>query len=178
MNKAYFIAPLVALVLFIGAYSWSRSGLAEREHAARAAVKARQTAKAEAEQEAQRTALEEQMRFQAARKKERLEREARESAEREVRQAALDTRDQAFRDQERLGREIERLKREVASEQEAVNRLQIDKDAALAEQAWLRQILPQSRANAAELQRVLEKIAAAEASRIKQAAAEAAKSKS
>jgi hypothetical protein len=177
MNKAYFIAPLVALALFIGAYAWSQSGQKERDEARQSAVKAEHAAKLAAEREANRIALDEQVRVQAQKRKERVEHEAREAAEREARALALDARDQAFRDQERLARQIERLKREVATEQEAVNKLQLDHEATLAEQAFLKAFVPQARTNAADLQRVLEKIAAAEAARIKQAA-EAAQKKS
>ncbi|MET0263319.1 MAG: hypothetical protein ABW223_10505 [Rariglobus sp.] len=175
MNKAYFIAPLLALALFIGVYTWSQSGLKEREQVRRETAKAEQAAKIAADQEARRVAIDEALRVQEQRKKERAEREAREAAEREVRQAALDARDQAFREQERLGRQIERLKRETATEQEAVNKLQIDKDAVVAEQAFLQSLVPKARANAAALTSVLEKIAAAEAARIQQAAEDAKK---
>ena len=170
MNKTYFIAPFVALALFIGAYAWSQSGRTERAEARTRELKAELQAKAVAERASREQAIAEAIVLQEQRKKERLEREARESAEREIRQAALDARDAAFREQERLAREIDRLKREVADEQEAVNRLQIDNVAALAEQAHLEKILPQSRANAAALEDVLNKITAAEAARLKAAA--------
>ena len=177
MNKVYFTAPLVALLVFIGAYTWSQSGHQQRTAERQAAAKAEHAAKLAAEQEARRVALEEAMREQTALRKQRAERTEREAAEREARAVALDARDAAFRDQERLARDIERLKREVASEQEAVNKLQSDHDAALAEQRFLADFIPQARANATALERVLQQIATTEAARQK-AAAEVAKSKS
>lgn len=181
MKKVYFLAPLIALALFIGLYVWSQSGRVERERAREAAVKAELNAKAVAEHETRRVALAEALRLQEQRKKERAEREARDAADRAARDAALEARDAAFRDQERLGRHIERLKRDTAIEQEAVNRLQLDADAARAEKASLENLLPLTRANAAELTRVLQAIADAEAARVKaaaEAAALAAKNKS
>jgi hypothetical protein len=175
MNKVYFTAPLAALLVFASIYAWSQSGQKQRAEARQAAIIVEREAKLAAEKEARRTALEENIRLQAERKKERAEREAREAAEREQRDLARDARDQAFRDQERLTRDIERLKREVATELEAVDRLQSDYDAALAEQAFLEDFVPQARANATNLQRVLEQIAAAEAARAKQAAEAAQK---
>lgn len=177
MNKIYFTAPLVALLVFAGLYTWTRSGHEEREAERRAAAKAEHAAKVAAETEARRAALDEVMREQAKLRQERAERQAREAAQREARAAALDARDAAYHAQERLARDIERLKREVATEQEAVAKLQSDHDAARAEQTFLKDFVPQARANAAALQRVLQQIATAEAARIK-AAAEAAKSKS
>ncbi len=175
MNKVYFTVPLIALALFIGAYTWSRRGHEEREHARQAALVAEQTARHASEVAARNVAIEQARQLQEQNKKERLEREARETAEREARQTALDARDHAYREHERLARQIERLKRDVATEQEAVNRLQLDKDAALSEQAYLKTFVPQARANAAALEDVLNKIAAAEAARAKQSAADAKK---
>jgi hypothetical protein len=165
MNRVYFTVPLVALALFIGAYTWSQRGREQREHARQAALVAEQASKHAAEVAARNVAIEQTRQLQEQLKKDRLEREARETAEREARQTALDARDHAYREQERLARQIERLKRDIANEQEAVNRFQIDKDAALAEQAFLKTLVPQARANIAALEDVLNKIAAAEAAR-------------
>jgi hypothetical protein len=170
MNKIYLLAPFVALALFVGIYVPSQRGREERALVKAAEIKAAHQAEQEARFAAERAAREAAIAEQLERKKERATREAREAAERDARAAALDTRDSAFRDQERLARQIERLKREIATEQEAVNRLQIDKEAALAEQTFLKTFVPQARTNAAQLQSVLEKIGAAETARAKQAA--------
>ncbi len=170
MNRIYFLAPLLGLIVFAGIHAWSQSGQQERIEARQIALKAEQEARLAAEREARRIAIAEAMQVQAQRKKERAERDVREAAEREARAAALDARDQAFREQDRLTRQMERLKREIATEQEAVNQLQSQFDAALAEQTYLKDFVPLARANAAELRRVLEQIAAAEAARLKQAA--------
>ena len=159
MNKVYFIAPLLALLVFSGLYTWSTHDLAERTQARAAEFQLAQKAARETKLAAERAAREAAIAEQLERKKERLAREALETAAREARQAALDARDLAYREQERLAREIDRLKRDLATEQEAVNRLQIDKDAALAEQAYLKAFVPQSRANAAALEAVLSKLA-------------------
>ncbi|MFA6959803.1 MAG: hypothetical protein WC205_03515 [Opitutaceae bacterium] len=175
MTKVYFTVPLVALALFLGAFLWSQNARTTREREKARVHQAEQVAKADAEREARRLALDEGMRVQARLKEERLAREARETADRETRQAALDTRDQAFRDQERLARQIERLKREIANEQEAVNRLQLDADSDHAELVFLKTYIPQARDNAANLKTVLEKIAEADAARARQSAEDAKK---
>ncbi len=170
MNKVYFTAPLIGLIVFASLYAWSRSGHEQRTAERQAAAQAEHAAKIAAEVEARRVALDEIMREQAKLREERAARQAREAAEREARAVALDARDAAFRDQERLTRDIERLKREVTTEQEAVAKLQTDHDALLAEQAFLKTIVPQARANTEALQRVLQQIADAESARAKQAA--------
>lgn len=173
MNKVYFVAPLFALLVFAGLYSWSTHDREARAQARAAELKATQKAAQETKLAAERAARETAIAEQLERKKERLAREAVETAEREARQSAIDARDFAYREQERLAREIERIKRDVAAEQEAVNRLQIDKDAALAEQAYLKAFVPQARANAAALEAVLAKLA--ETARAQQDAANARK---
>lgn len=173
MKKVYFIAPLLALLVFAGLYAWSTHDLKARNEARASALKAEQKSSHEAKLASERAAREIAIAEQLERKKERLAREAVENAARDARQAALDTRDLAFREQERLARDLERLKRDVATEQEAVNRLQIDKDAALTEQAYLKAFVPQASANAAALEAVLAKLA--ETARAQQAAANAQK---
>jgi hypothetical protein len=177
MKKTYYVAPLAALALFIVAFVISRSGETERAAAKAAAVLAERESRIAAEKEARDIAIAEALVIQEQRKKERLEREAREAAEREARNTAIDARDAAFREQERLKRDTERLRREIAAETEIVTRLQRDHDDLLAEKKHLEALAPRTAATAAELERVLRQIATAEAARAK-AAAEAAKSKS
>jgi hypothetical protein len=177
MNKVYITAPLAALVVFIGLFAWSQHGAMQRAAEQKQAALAAHTAKLDAEKTARDAAIAEQLVLNEQRKKDRIERDARETAERAARDAAIDARDTAFRDQERLKRDVERLKREIAVETEIVNRLQIDHDASLSEKAFLEKFVPQAAAQVAELERVLRQIATAEAARLK-AAAEATKSKS
>jgi hypothetical protein len=170
MNKIYILVPLTAFALFIGVQQWSQSGRDERDQARLAIAKAAQAAKNAADIQAREAAIAEALTLQARQKKERLEREAREAA-------LIDARDASANERQRLARHIDGLKRDIATEQEAVDRLQIDRDAAVAEQAYLKEFVPKARATAAELERVLKQIAAAEAERAKQTA-EAAKKKS
>jgi hypothetical protein len=177
MKKSYYTVPLVALVVFIALYAWSQSGVKAREAAKTAAALVERDARIAAEKAARDAAIAEQLVIQQQRKKERLEREARETAEREVRNTALVVRDTAFREQERLRRDTERLRREIAAETEIVTRLQRDHDDLLAEKKHLENLAPRTAATAADLERVLRQIAAAEAARAK-AAAEAQKKSS
>jgi hypothetical protein len=177
MKKSYYLVPLAALVAFIALHAWSQDGARQREAARAAAALVARDARIAAEKAARDAAIAEALVLQEQRQKERAERDAREAAEREIRAAALDTRDTAFREQERLKREAERLRREIAAETEIVTRLQRDHDDLLAEKKHLEALAPRTAATAADLERVLRQIATAEAARIK-AAAEAAKSKS
>ncbi len=171
MNKIYVFVPLTAFALFIGVHQWSQSGRDQREQARLVSAKTEQAARRAAEIRAREVAIQDALTQQAQQKKERQEREAREAADAERRQALIDARDASATEQQRLARHIDGLKRDIAAEQEAVDRLQIDRDATVAEQVYLKDAVPKVRATAVELERVLEKIAAAEAERAKQAAA-------
>jgi chromosome segregation ATPase len=169
MTKVYFTVPLVGLLLFIAAYTWSRSGHAERERVRQEQLASEHQARLDAERSARDAAIAEALKAQAARKAEREVRQARETAAREQREAALDARDRTYREQEKLTRDLERLRRETATEQEAVTRLELNRDADLAEKASLEKQVPQLRANATALETVLQKIATAEAARLQAA---------
>lgn len=171
MKKAYFIAPLAALAVFIGLYANFQSGYKARETAKIEQQKLAREAKIKAEIDARREAVEEALKSQEARKKEREAKEAKEKLEKEARQAALDARDRVYRDQEKLARQIDRLKKDIALEKEGLAKVQEAKKAALSEQAFLKEFVSKAEANAKSLEDLLNKIAAAETAR---AAAEAA----
>lgn len=167
MKKSYYTVPLIALVAFIALYAWSQSGVKARDAAKAAAALVERDARIAAEKAARDAAIAEQLVLQEQRKKERVAREARETAERETRNTALDARDAAFREKERLEREAERLRREIAAETEIVSRLQRDHDDLLAEQKHLQALTPRTAATAADLERILRQIATAEAAKSK-----------
>lgn len=157
-NKAYFIAPLAALVVFSGVYASHRSGLKEREAAKAAAAKAELVAKNEAEQAARKAAMAEAIALAEQRKKEKERREAREAAERAERQVALDARDQAYREQEKLGRQIERLKKDIEAEEAVIARLEVARKEGETEKAFLADFVAKSRANVKALETLVAKL--------------------
>lgn len=171
MKKAYYIAPLAALAVFIGLYANFQSGYKAREAAKVEQQKVARESKLKAEVDARRKAVEDALKAQEVRKKEREAKEAKEKIEKEARQVALDARDRAFREQEKLSRQIERLKKDIASEKEALAKVQESKKAGQAEAAFLKEFVTKAEANAKALEDLLTKIAAAETAR---AAAEAA----
>lgn len=162
MKKAYLIFPLAAVLAF-GAIYWNFDrGYAQREEAARRQVRLEKEARLKAEAEARARGIEEAIRLQAGRRKAREEREAREAAEKETRQLALDAREKAFRNQEQLARQIERLKKDVAAEQAAVAEIAAAHKLSLDEQAFLREYIAKAEENLRALETLLGALAAAE----------------
>lgn len=177
MPKIYFIGPLAALALFAVVFINFKSGYREREQARVAAVAAAKESKLKAEVDARRQAIEAALRVQEERKKEREVKEARERVEKETRQLALDAREAAYRDQEKLNRQLERVKKEVAAAKEAQAKLEAVKAAALAERTFLRDFVQKAEASVKKFETVLAQIDSAERARTA-AAVEAAKKKS
>ena len=141
MNKSYWIAPFAALLLFTGIFAHFKSGYEARDKAKQAQILAEKQVKLQAEVEARRKAVDDAVRVQAERKKEREAKEAAEQARKDARQLALDARDKAFREQEKLNRQVENLKKDIASEQDAIAKITQDRDYAVADQKFLKTYL-------------------------------------
>lgn len=174
MPKVYFIAPLVALALFAAVFFNFKSGYREREQARQTEIAAVKEAKLKAEAGARRLAIEEALRAQELRKKERETKEAADLAEKAVRQTVIDTREKSYREQEKLIRQLERVRKDIASEKETVAKLASVKTAALAERDFLRDFVKKAEASSKKFEAVLTQIDTAERART----AEAAKKKS
>jgi hypothetical protein len=177
MKKIYFLGPLTALMLFGAVFLNFKNGHREREQARVAEIVAAKEAKLKAEQEVRRVAIEDALRAQDARKKEREAKDAREKEAKEARQLALDTREKAHREQEKLIRQLDRLAKELAAEKAALVKLESMKAEAFAEQAFLREFVSKADASVKKFETVLVQIDAAERARAA-AIADAAKKKS
>ena len=175
MNKSYWIAPFAALLIFAGVFAHFKSGYEAREKARQAQILSEKQVKLQAEVEARRKAVDDAVRVQAERKKERETKEAAEQVRKEGRQLALDARDKAFREQEKLNRLVENLKKDIAAEQDALAKITQDRDYALADQAFLKTYIERAKTNVKALEDVLTKIDIAEQARL--AAAEEAGTK-
>ena len=158
MNKVYFLAPLLALLVFSGIYASHRSGFKEREAARIAKVEADLKARNEKEQAERKAAMAGAIKAAEQRKAEKLAREAKEKAEKEARQLAIDARDKAYREQEKSGRQIERVKKEIEAEQAALAELAAARKEAEAEKAFLEDFVTKAQTNVQALQALLTKL--------------------
>lgn len=178
MKKSYLFAPLLAILAFAAVYWNFQSGYKAREKAREEQVVAAKAEKLKAEKEANKAALADAIVFQEARKKEREAKAAIEKTEREERQTSLDARDKAFREQDKFTKQIERQKKEIAAEKEALAKIEETKKAAIAEQTFLSGYVTKTEANAKALSELLTKIDAAEAARAAAASADLGKKNS
>jgi flagellar biosynthesis GTPase FlhF len=158
MNKTYFIAPLVALVVFVGFYTSYQSTVKQRDALRIERVEAALKAKNDADEAARKMAMADAIKSAEQRKKDREARELKDKAEKEARQVAADLRDKAFREQEKISRQVERLKKDIEVEQTAITALIAAQKEAEFERAALVEFVRKAQTNVDALQSLLGRI--------------------
>jgi hypothetical protein len=138
IKHIYTIAPLVGLLVFGIVYSHHRSVQKVEQAARQALVKTEQAARVAAQEESRRLAFADAIAHQEKRKAAKDALAKLEEAAKARREAAILARDDAFRAQGKIAKNVERLVREIAAEHESITRFQRDLDAANAESAFLR----------------------------------------
>ena len=174
MNKAYILGPLIGVLIFAFFYRGFTKEFAIKAEQKIADTKAAREASLKKEAADRRVAIDAALILQAQRKKEKAEREAKAVADKEYRLKITDDRDKAFREQERLSKQAERLAKEVDTEKAAIAEIEKQKGFAVSEEAFLRQYVGQADANAQSLDGVLKAIQDADNARVAAAAAAAA----
>jgi len=171
MKKIYFIGPIATFAVF-AAYTMHFNKEYEA-HEAQVALEAKtvREAKLKVEADARKKANEEAMASQARLKKERLDKEAEELRKKEARQAAIDARDRNFREQEKLARQVERIKKDIKVEQDALAKLDGSIKFNNAEKAFHGQFIEKAKQNITYLTDLLTKIDAVEVAHASAAAA-------
>jgi hypothetical protein len=174
MNKAYFLVPLLAVVLF-GGYYWSFTTAYDKELKAKevAAQKAHEDQLA-LEAKNREVAIKQAIEADQKRKAERAAKEAKDKQEKEARSAAVEVRNAAQRNSNRLESQSIRLAKDVGTLKEEIAKIQEMKKSALAEQDFLNVYVKQAEANVKSLQEVLDKIDAANRAKIEYDRAQAA----
>jgi uncharacterized protein (DUF3084 family) len=150
MNKAYFLIPLIAVILFSG-YYWSFKTSYEKKLEDQVLVEAKNREKA----------IQMAVEQDKKRKEERATKEAKDKKEKEDRQAAADARSKALRQQGSLEMQARRLADQVATLKEEISKIEEQKKSATAEQDFLNVYVKQAEANVVGLTAVLDKIEAA-----------------
>jgi hypothetical protein len=174
MKKAYIFGPLIGVLIFAFFYWNFTKEFAVKEQQKVADAKAAREASLKKEAADRKVAIDAALVLQAQRKKDKSEREAKDVADKEYRLKITDDRDRAFREQERLSKQAERLAKEVDTEKAAIAEIEKQKAFAVGEEGFLRQYVGQADANAKSLEGVLKAIQDADNARVAAAAAAAA----
>lgn len=173
----YFLVPIIGVIAF-GAVYWNFSEGYEAKLAAKAAqAKAEKVEKLRIEAQNREQAIKDALAAQERRRAEKAARELKEKADAEARQLAVEARDKANRDQQKLSQQVDRLEKDIKIEKEAIAKIQEERRRAIDEQAFLQQYVKQAEANTRSLTEVLDKITAADTARAAADALAAAKSR-
>jgi hypothetical protein len=161
-TKAYFIFPILGLILF-GGYYWNfRSQYQAHQAAIVAAAKARKEEKLRQDELAREQAIKDAVEAQQQRKRERAAREALEQKQRDDLENANLDRDKASNEAQRLQRQVERLTKDVSDAKKDIAQLDADNAKQVSEIAFLGEYVKKAEDNRAKLAVVLAKIQAAD----------------
>ncbi len=177
MKKAYVIFPAVAMLVFFGFWWNFRSEYEAKEQAKVSQARQIKLDKLRKEADDRALAIKNAYAEQERRKKAKEQREIKERADREARQAAVEARNKSYRDRDKLEKQAERLTAEVKSEKELMAKLDEKKRKLVDEEKFLRTYVTMAEANAKSLSDLIDQIAKADAAQAAAAAA-AAKLKS
>ncbi len=165
MKKIYYIGPLAAFAVFAAYTMHFNKAYDAHEEQVAIEAKAAREAKLKVEAETRKKAIDEAMIAQARLKKERLDREAEEMRKKDARQASIDSKNLNYREQEKLARQIERLKKEIKVEEDAIAKLDGSIKYNKAEKVFIGQFTEKARQNITYLTDLLTKIEAVEVAR-------------
>jgi colicin import membrane protein len=166
MNKAYFLVPLIALVIFSGFY-WSFKTSYEKKLDDKVVEEKRMhVEQLKVEAKNREKAIQMAVEADKKRREERAAKDAKDKAEKEARQAAYDARSKAMQQQGRLELLARRLSDQVTTLKEEIAKIEEQKKSAQAEQDFLNVYVKQAEANVVSLTAVLDKIEAANKAKI------------
>lgn len=176
MKKYYVIFPAIGLVIFAVFFWRFNADFAANEKAKVEAKRVEREAKVRADFEAKRKAVEEAIALQEKRKIEKAEREKREADEKQAQLDLKDASDKARDERDRVLRQVDRLKGELAAEEAAIKKLVTEKANLVSEDEFLLKYVKAAEANQKSLEQVMTKIQAANKA-AELAAAQSAKNK-
>lgn len=156
--KKYVIFPAIGLVIFAFFFWRFNADFDAREKAHADAKRVELENKRKAEFELKRKAVEEAIALQEKRKVEKAEREKREADEKQLQLDLKDAADKARDDRDRVLRQVDKLKTEIAVEDAALKKLASDKASLVAEDEFLQKYVKLAEENQKSLETVLAKI--------------------
>jgi hypothetical protein len=162
MKKVYFLAPAIALAIFLYFYMDFTKEYEAAEVAKIEQAKADRRAELIQEAADRELAIKNALALNAERRAEREAKEATELAKKEARQEAIDARDLADSERRRLAEKVSELERNIAAVEDAIEIIKINKTRLADEAAFLRSYLTVAENNEKEFRAVIQDIRDAE----------------
>jgi hypothetical protein len=158
----YFLIPIVGLVIFSVFYKGAVNRYEQREEDVRKQIRAEKEAKLQKEMKDREKAIKDAQVAQERRKAERKAKIEKDEKEKEAREAAIQARNKAGRDADKLEAQVKRLQKEISDEKDAIAKIEEDRKKSGEEEAFLRDYVKKAEANQKNLTAVLDKIADAD----------------
>jgi uncharacterized protein (DUF3084 family) len=178
MNKVYIVVPLICLGIFFGFYLNFDKGYKAQQAKVKADAEIARKEKAKHEIAARERAIQEAVAAAERRKKEKEERDRVEENKKNARLEAEDRRQKMYDDRKRFGEQANRLKKEVEEVKGQIAKLEEQKQNYIKEREFLKQYTAQAQSNVKYYQDLLAKLEAAEKAKADAERAAAASKKS
>lgn len=163
MKKVYFLAPAIALGIFIFFYMGFTKEYEAQEIAKVEAAKQARIDELKQEAADRERAIKEALALNADRKAAREAKEAQELAEKEARQLAIEARDLADSERRRLADKVNALEKDIATVKDTIEKTKVEKQRLADEAAFLKSYVTVAQNNEKEFQEVIQDIRKAEA---------------
>ncbi len=161
-NYVYVVAPLAALLVFSGFYVQYSAGYETRLAESKKIEREKLQAKLDAEAQDRLKAANEAKEAQDRRKAEKIAKEQKDAEDAARREQAIQTRNKAIRDADKLVAQVKHLKTDIENEQKEIKTIEEGKVRSAAEQAFLKQYVKDAEANKGHLLTALDQIADAD----------------
>jgi hypothetical protein len=178
MKKFYILFPLIGVIIFAVFYWQFNASFADEKQKIEEQKKADREAKARADFEIKKKAVEEAIQLQEKRKIEKAEAQKREAEEKQLQIDLKDASDKARDELDRVLRTVDRLKNEILVEDAGMKKLAAEKANLVSEDEFLQKYVKAAEANQKALEEVLKKIQKADEAAALAAAQSAKKAKS
>lgn len=163
MKKVYFLAPAIALGIFLYFYMDFAKEYEEAKVAKAEMVKQARIDELKEEAKDRERAIKEAVALNAERKAAREAKEAQELAEKEARQQAVEARDLADSERRRLADKVSELEKDITAVEAIIEKTKLEKQRLADEATFLRSYVTVAQNNEKEFQAVIQDIRKAEA---------------
>jgi len=161
-NYVYFIAPLAGLAVFFAIYWNYSAGYEARLENQKKADREELQKKLDEEARGRLQAATEAKKAQDDRKEQKRLKDLKDAEDADRRERAVQARNRALRDADKLAAQVKRLKKDIEDEQTEISKIEEDRKRLVAEQKFIRDYVKKSEDNTRNLLSTLDKVVEAD----------------
>lgn len=161
-NYVYFLAPLAGTIIFIVGYIYYSAGYEARLEAQKKHDREELQQKLDAEAAGRLQAANDAKKAQDERKAQKAAKELKDAEDADRREKAVQARNKALRETDKLAAQVKRLNKEIEDEKAEIAKIEVDKKNSTAEQVFLREYVKKSEDNNRNLVATLDRVTEAD----------------